>query len=105
MPVSISDNEASWARRELELTQELARTKSELNSQAKELQESLEYQTAISEVLAVISRSANELQPVLNVVAENAARVCMASDAHVFRVDGNRIRARSEEHTSELQSR
>jgi GAF domain-containing protein/anti-sigma regulatory factor (Ser/Thr protein kinase) len=61
-------------------------------ARTRELQESLEYQTAISQVLSVISRSPHELQPVLDVVAQNAARVCMASNARVFRIDGDRLR-------------
>jgi two-component system, NtrC family, sensor kinase len=61
-------------------------------ARTRELQESLEYQTAISQVLSVISRSPHEWQPVLDVVAQNAARVCMASNARVFRIDGDRLR-------------
>ena len=54
-----------------------------------ELKESLEQQTATSEILGVIASSPTDIQPVLDVVAENAARVCGANDAVIFRVDGN----------------
>src|SRR5262247_3848376 len=54
-----------------------------------ELKESLEQQTATSEILGVIASSPTDIQPVLDTVAENAARVCGANDAVIFRVNGN----------------
>src|SRR5262249_53342014 len=57
-----------------------------------ELKESLEQQTATSEILSVIASSPTDIQPVLNVVAENVVRACGAEDALIWRLDGNSVR-------------
>jgi len=57
-----------------------------------ELTEALEQQTATSEILGVIASSPTDIQPVLDVVAENAARLCEAKDAVITLVDGEVLR-------------
>src|SRR5262249_41632935 len=57
-----------------------------------ELKESLEQQTATSEILGVIASSPTDIQPVLDAVAASAARLCDSVDAQIFRVEGDVLR-------------
>ena len=57
-----------------------------------ELTESLEQQTATAEILRVIASSPTDLQPVMEAVAENAARVCGAMDSAILRLEGEHLR-------------
>ena len=57
-----------------------------------ELKESLEQQTATSEILGVIASSPTDIQPVLDAVAENAAKITGSDDALIYRVDGDNLR-------------
>jgi GAF domain-containing protein len=57
-----------------------------------ELKESLEQQTATSEILGVIASSPTEIQPVMDTIAENAAKVCGANDAVIRLVERNVLR-------------
>ncbi len=54
-----------------------------------ELTESLERQTATSEILGVIASSPTDIKPVLETVAQSAARLCDAQDAVIYRLDGD----------------
>ncbi|MBM4262330.1 MAG: GAF domain-containing protein [Deltaproteobacteria bacterium] len=66
----------------------------ELEERNRQITEALEQQTATSEILRVIASSPTDIQPVLDVVAENAARLCDANDALIYReVDNHALLA------------
>src|SRR5262249_23751864 len=56
-----------------------------------ETKEALQRQTATSEILRIISTSAANVQPVFDVIAQSAWRLCEAEDVSIFRRDGDRM--------------
>src|SRR5262245_27510476 len=61
----------------------------EVQARTREVSESLQQQTATADVLKVISRSLTDIQPVFDMIAESAARLCDAQYCFVYRFDGH----------------
>ena len=70
---------------------ENARLFDEVKARTEDLSQSLEYQTATSEVLSIISRSPTDVQPVFEAIAASALRLCGAKWSVVTRFDGAQL--------------
>ena len=71
---------------------ENTRLLNELSQRTNDLSESLEQQTATSEVLKVISSSAGELQPVFETMLKNAVQICSAKFGNLMLSEGDALR-------------
>jgi chromosome segregation ATPase len=73
-----------------DLEQQLKACRREIAHARERLAEAMKQQTATSEVMRIISSS--PIQSVLDAVAENAARLCEANNAEIFRLENNLLR-------------
>ena len=87
-----------------QLRESYAGLERKVDERTRELQSSLEQQTAMSEILRVISSSPTDVQPVLDAVAERAAHLCGTPFARVFLIDGDVLRPRAELWAGETQA-
>jgi GAF domain-containing protein len=88
-PRAITQKKNRQATELSQLKEELRRVSEKLESRESELAETLEQQTATSEILRVIASSPTDIQPVLDAVVESAARLCDATDGLIARLDGD----------------
>ena len=71
---------------------ENARLLDELRQRTTDLTESLEQQTATSEVLKVVSSSPGDLEPVFAAMLEKAVRLCNGTFGNIYRWENNALR-------------
>jgi len=72
-----------------QLSESYAGLERKVDERTRELTNSLEQQTAISEILRVISSSPTDVQPVLDAVAERAAHLCETPFARIYLSEGD----------------
>src|SRR5215831_14042972 len=70
---------------------ELSQLKKELKRVNEQLESRDREQAATSDILRVIASSPTDVQPAMNVLAENAARLCEGTDAVIFRIEGDTL--------------
>jgi CRP-like cAMP-binding protein len=87
-----SDFKAFLSKNEPLSTRVFENLVSKLEQNARELSEAFQEKTTISEILRAISGSPTDVKSILDTVAENAARLCDATNAEIFQVEGDELR-------------
>ena len=85
-------NQAVIAIENTRLLNELRQRTTDLTQRSADLTESLEQQTATSEILGVISSSPTNVQPVLGAIVRTAVTLCESHDAVILLRDGDHLR-------------
>ncbi len=80
--------QATLALRNARLFNETRDALGQVEQQARDLTESLDYQTAISDVLRVISQSPTDVAPVFEAILDCATRLFGSAVAAIYRYDG-----------------
>jgi signal transduction histidine kinase/HAMP domain-containing protein len=75
-----------------QLKESYAGLERKVDERTRELQSSLDQQTAISEILRVIASSPGDVKPMLNAVAERALKLCDAAQSTIVLVEGDALR-------------
>jgi PAS domain S-box-containing protein len=96
------DSENAFSESDVRLLQTLANSMSialenarlfdEIQKRNQEITAALEQQTATSDILRVIASSPTDVQPVMNAIAESAARLTDSGDGQILLVDGDVLR-------------
>ena len=76
----------------VQLRDSYAGLEKKVEERTSELKETLDQQTAISEILRVISNSPGDVKPMLDAVAERAVKLCDSAEAGIFLAEGERLR-------------
>ncbi|HEV8473130.1 MAG TPA: GAF domain-containing protein [Methylomirabilota bacterium] len=87
----LQDLAGQFNRMTEQLQESYATLEQKVEERTRELTETLDHQTASAEILRVISGSPTDVQPVLDAVAQSAARICGATDALIHRVEAGML--------------
>ncbi|MGH7338589.1 MAG: GAF domain-containing protein, partial [Myxococcota bacterium] len=88
-----------------QLRESYAGLERKVDERTAELQQTLDQQTATSEILRVISDSPGDVKPILDAVAERATRLCDSTATGIYVLEGDTLRRTAFHGPDELQGR